>query len=98
MIEKKLEKARLRSAKRRMQISIGLSVTILFCGLLLFYLSSYNFSEKNNVPVVVAEKERLTESDIEKVRGEFKETLQFYENELEPRLLAVNVELWNRDA
>lgn len=98
MIEKKLEKARLHSAKRRMQISIGLSVTIFLCGLLLFGLSSYNFFGKNKVPVALSGKEVLSESDIEKVRGEFKEILQRYENELEPRLLAGNVELWNRDA
>ena len=53
---------------------------------------------KNKVPVVVSEKDRLAESDIETIRGEFKETLKRYENELEPRLLAANVELWNRDA
>jgi tetratricopeptide (TPR) repeat protein len=99
VIEEKLKEARLRSAKRRMQIGIGLFVTICLCGLLVFGLSSYNFSEKDNVPAVVAsQKERLSESDREKVRGEFKEILQHYENELEPRLLLANVELWNRDA
>jgi len=97
VIEKKLEKARLRSAKRRMLISIVLSVTIFLCGLLVFGLSSYNFSEKDRVPAVVNQKERLSENDIEKVREEFKETLQRYENELEPRLIETNVELWNGD-
>lgn len=98
MIEEKLEQARLRSAKRRMQVGIGLFVAILLCGLLLFGLSSFNFSEKNKVPDITSEKELLAESDREEIRGEFKEILQHYENEIEPRLQLANVEAWNRDA
>ena len=97
MIEDKLEKARLRSARRRMQIGIGLALTLFLCGLLLFGLSFYHFSKTDTIPVVVSEKERLPESDIEAIRGEFKEVLRRYEGELEPRLLTANVELWNRD-
>ncbi|MCP4343825.1 MAG: hypothetical protein GY799_34360 [Desulfobulbaceae bacterium] len=98
MIEEKLEQARLRSAKRRMQVGIGLFVTVLLCGLLLFGLSSFKFSEKNNGPDITSEKELLTESDREEIRGEFKEILQYYENEIEPRLQVANVEAWSRDA
>jgi hypothetical protein len=57
VIEEKLEQARLRSTKRRMQAAIGLVVTVLLCGLLLFGLSSFNFSEKTNVPDIISEKE-----------------------------------------
>jgi len=98
VIEEKLEQAQLRSAKRRMQVGIGLFVAILLCGLLLFGLSSFNFSEKNIVPDITSEKELLAERDREEIRGEFKEILQHYENEIEPRLQLANVEAWNRDA
>jgi tetratricopeptide (TPR) repeat protein len=100
VIEEKLEEARLRSAKRRMQVIIVLLITICLCGLLLVGVSFFDFSAKKKVPVeasVASIKENLSESDREKARGEFKESLQQYENELEPRLLRANVELWNRD-
>lgn len=97
MIEDKLEKARLHNARRRIQIGIGLALTLFLCGLLLFGLSFYHFPKTDTVPVVVSEKERLPENDIEPIRGEFKELLQRYEGELEPSLLATNVELWNPD-
>jgi len=97
VIEEKLEQARLRSAKRRMQIGVGLLATIILCGLLVFGLSSYDFSEKNKVPAVVPEQEILSENDREKIRNEFKDKLQQYENELEPPLQLVNVEIWKRD-
>ena len=97
VIEEKLEKARLHSAKRRMQRAIALFATIGICGLLLFGLSFYDFSAKKDMPMVVADKVELSENDREKIRGEFKETLQQYENELEPRLQMANVELWNRE-
>jgi hypothetical protein len=103
VIEEKLEEARLRSAKRRMQITIVLLITICLCGLLLVGISFFDFSAGKNVPVVasiasvVSIRESLSESDREKFRGEFKELLQQYENELEPGLLRGNVELWNRD-
>jgi hypothetical protein len=98
VIEEKLEQARLRSAKRRMQIGVGLFVVICLCGLLVFALSSYNFSEKDKIAAVRSPKEILSESDREKVREEFKEKLKTYENELEPGLQKVNVEAWNRDS
>ena len=97
MIEDKLEKARLHSARRRMQIGIGLALTLFLCGLLLFGLSFYHFSTPDAIPVAVSEQEGLPDSDRDTIRGEFKELLQRYEGELEPRLLAANVELWNRD-
>ena len=98
MIEEKLEKARLLSAQRRMQRAIALFATIGICGLLLFGLSFYDFSAKKDIPVVVAEKVELSETDRENVRNEFKELLQHYENELEPRLQTANVEIWKREA
>lgn len=98
MIEEKLEQARIRNAKRRMQVGIGLFITILLCGLLLFGLSSFNFSAKSNVPDSPSEIELLPENDREKIREEFKEILQHYENEIEPRLQLANVAAWSRDA
>ncbi len=97
MIEEKLEQARLRSAKRRMQTVIILLVTISLCGLALVGLSFVDFSAKKNVPAAVAVKENLPESDKGNDRGDFKELLQQYENELEPRLFEADVERWNRD-
>jgi hypothetical protein len=98
VLEEKLEEARMRSGRRRKLVILGLFATISLCILVLIGLSSIDFSTPKNVPVVVSEDERLNEIDIEKDRGEFKEILQEYENELEPRLLDVDAESWNRDS
>jgi hypothetical protein len=98
VIEEKLEEARLRSARRRMWTTIALFVTISLCGLVLFALSALDFSTKKNPSVVASQKEELSEIEREKYRGEFKELLQQYENEMVPRLQAANVEQWKRKA
>jgi len=85
VLEKKLEEARLRSTKLRKQITIGFLITIAVCSFILVSLSFFNFSTPRDVPVTVSEKKKLAEADIEKVRDEFKEILQQYKNELEPR-------------
>jgi hypothetical protein len=97
VIEEKLEEARLRSARRRMWTTIALIVAICLCGLALFGLSALNFSSKNS-PVVTSQKEEFSEIEREKYRGEFKELLQQYENQLVPRLQAANIEQWKREA
>lgn len=97
VIEEKLEEARQRSSKRRMQIAIALFATICLCGLMVIGLSTFDLSARKDVPVVASKKEPLSIIDREKIRGDFKEILQQYENELEPRLQVANVELWDQD-
>lgn len=94
MIEDKLRQARMRTAKGRMQLGIGLFVTICLCALLVAGLSFFDFSPKK-LPVADLPKERLAENDTEKIRSELIERLKEYENELEPRLEASNLRGWN---
>tara|TARA_R110002073_G_scaffold121106_1_gene263357 strand:+ start:877 stop:2304 length:1428 start_codon:yes stop_codon:yes gene_type:complete len=100
VLEEKLEEARLHSTKLRKQITIGFLISIVVCSFVLVSLSSFDFSTPKDVPVsvMVPEKKKLTEADIEKVRNEFKEILQQYKNELKPRLQAANIERWNQNA
>lgn len=94
MIEDKLRRARLRTAKGRMKIGIGLLVTICLCALLVAGLSFFDFSPKN-LTVVDPQKQKPAENDIEKIRGELIERLKEYENGLEPRLEGANLHAWN---
>lgn len=94
MIEDKLKQARLRTAKSRMQLGIGLLVTICLCGLLVAGLSFFDFSPKK-LSVADLPKQRLVENDTEKIRNELIERLKAYENGLEPRLEASNLHAWN---
>ena len=98
MLEKRLEEARLRSTKLRKQITIGFLITISVCSLILVSLSYFIFSTPKDVSVTVSIKMKPAEADIEKVRNEFKEILQQYKNELEPRLQAANIKRWNQNA
>jgi tetratricopeptide (TPR) repeat protein len=98
VLEKRLEEARLRSTKLRKQITIGFLITIAVCSFILVSLSSFNFSTPKDVTVTVSKEKKLAEADIEKVRDEFKDILQQYKNELEPRLQAANIERWNQNA
>jgi len=98
VIEEKLKKARLRIGKRRIQLVSAMLAAIFFCSLLMIGLSSYDFSEKKSVQAVVSPKKILVKGDKEKIRENFIEKLQEYETELEPRLTAANVELWNQNA
>jgi hypothetical protein len=98
VIEKKLEQARQRSAKRWVQLVIIVVAAVGLCGLVLIGLSSVDFTSYKNVPTAAAPDKILTELDREKIREEFKELLQHYENELEPLLESANPELWNREA
>ena len=97
MIEEKLEEARLRSARRRMQIVIALLATICIVGLVVFGLSVIDFSAGNGSSVDSSKKENVSINDQEQVRTTFIENLMQYENELEPRLQAAGIEIWNRD-
>jgi len=94
VIEDKLKQARLRTAKGRMQLGIGLFVIICLCGLLVAGLSFFDFSPKS-LSVAELPKQMLAENDTEKIRGELIERLKEYENELEPRLEAANLQGWN---
>lgn len=97
MIEDKLEEARLHGARRRMQIVIAVLTTICLLGLVMFGLSLIDFSAKDQSKVISSTKTNLSKDDRESLRREFKERLQRYENELEPRLSGGEVEVWNRD-
>jgi tetratricopeptide (TPR) repeat protein len=94
VIEDKLKQARLRTAKGRMQLGIGLFVTICLCALLVAGLSFFDFSPKK-LPVAELPKQKPAETDTEKIRGELIERLKEYEKELEPRLEAANLQGWN---
>ncbi len=98
MLEEKLEDARLQSAKRRRFLFVGLFATVCLGGLGLLGLSLLDFSAQDNVPLVVAEKESVPETDMAEFRGDFKARLQQYENELEPRLHDTDLEQWDPDA
>lgn len=92
MIDAKLQEARHRSAKRGLRIAIILSVIVCLCGLAVFGLSFIDFLEKSPVVVAVSEAEKQGEDDREKIRDKFKDILQYYENELEPRFLLIDIE------
>ena len=98
MIEEKLKKARQRIDKSRMKLGSALLAAICLCSLFVIGLSSYDFSKKKSVQAVVSPKEMPVKSDKGKIRENFIKKLQEYENELEPRLTAANVELWNQNA
>ena len=98
MLEEKLEEARLRSTKLRKRIIIGFLIAIAVCSFILFSLSSSKFLTPKDLPVTVSKKEKLAEADIEKVRDKFKAIRQQYKNELEPRLQAANLGIWNQNA
>jgi len=97
MIEEKVKRARQRVAKRRMQLGAGLFAAICLCGLFVFGLSVFDFSGKESVPADTSPKETLSDGYLEKAREEFKERLEQYERELEPRLQIVNLERWDRN-
>ncbi|MDJ0622317.1 MAG: hypothetical protein QNJ17_05100 [Desulfocapsaceae bacterium] len=96
-IEDKLEEARLRGARRRMQIIIAVLATVCLIGFLMFGLSLLDFSAKDQSKVIPSTNTNVTTDDIETLRSKFKERLQQYENDLEPRLNDGEVEVWNRD-
>jgi len=97
VIEEKLKNARLRIAKRRIYLGGGLSAAICLCGLLVIGLSVFDFPEKKSVSAVTSPKEKRSETILIKAREEFKEGLEQYEKELEPRLQLVNLERWNQN-
>jgi tetratricopeptide (TPR) repeat protein len=94
VIEDKLKQARLRTAKVRMKLGMGVFVIVCLCGLVVAGLSLFDFSPKP-LPVAEPPKEKRVEKDTEKVRSEFMERLKAYENNLEPRLEASNLHAWN---
>ncbi len=97
MIIDKIEEARLRSARRRMLIIIATLATICVVGLVVFTLSLLDFTTGDTSLPLSVPKQNVSVDDEENVRTTFKENLLQYENELEPRLGAVGLEIWNRD-
>ena len=98
MLEKKLGEARQRSSKLRWQAIIGFFIVIVACILILVSLPYFKFVTPKDAPVAVSKIKKLSESDIEKIREEFKELFQQYKGDLEPRLQAANLEHWNQNA
>ena len=98
MLEKKLGEARQRSSKLIWKAIIGFFIVIVACILILVSLPYFKFVTPKDAPVTVSKIKKLSESDIEKIREEFKELFQQYKGELEPRLQAANLEHWNQNA
>jgi hypothetical protein len=98
VLEKKLGEARQRSSKLRWQAIIGFFIVIVACILILVSLPYFKLATPKDAPVTVSKIKKLSESDIEKIREEFKELFQQYKGELEPRLQAANLEHWNQNA
>jgi len=94
VIDAKLKEARHRNARRSLRLAIVLSVILCLCGLAVFGLSFIDFLEKSPGVVAVSETEKQGDDDREKIREEFKDILQYYENELEPRLLFIDIKNW----
>jgi tetratricopeptide (TPR) repeat protein len=98
VLEKKLGEARQRSSKLRWKAIIGFLIVIVVCILILVSLPYLKFVTPKDTPVTESKIKELSESDIEKVREEFKELFQQYKDVLEPRLQAANLEHWNQNA
>jgi tetratricopeptide (TPR) repeat protein len=98
VLEKKLGEARQRSSKLRQQVIFGFLIAIAVCIFILVSLSSFKFGTPKATPATVSKIKKLSESDKEKTRDEFKELFQQYKSELEPRLQAANLEHWNQNA
>ena len=95
MIEEKLKAARLNSAKRRMQIGIGLFVAICLCALVVIGLSFVDMSPKKDKAVgETLPKAQRPAVDMGKIRGELTAALQQYEREIEPRLKLADIQSW----
>ena len=98
MLEKKLGEARQRNSKLIWQVIIGFFIVIVACILILVSLPYFKFATPKDTPVTVSKIKKISESDIEKIREEFKELFQQYKGELKPRLQAANLEHWNQNA
>jgi len=98
VLEKKLGEARQRSTKLRWQAIIGFFIVIVACILILVSLPYFKFVAPKDTLVTVSKIKKLSESDIEKIREEFKELFQQYKGDLEPRIQAANLEHWNQNA
>ena len=98
MLEKKLGEARQRSTKLIWQVIIGFLIVITICTIILVSLPYFKFSTQKNTPTAASEIKKISESDKEKTREEFKELFQQYKGELEPRLQAANLVHWNPNA
>ena len=98
MLEKKLGEARQRSTKLRWQVIIGFLIVIAACTIIFVSLPHFKFSTQKNTPIAVSKIQEPSESNKEKIREEFKELFQQYNDELKPRLQLVNLEHWNQSA
>lgn len=98
MLEEKLGKARQRSSKLIWKVLISFLIVIVACTLILLSLPYFEFTSPKNITVSVSKIKKLSESDIAKIREEFKKLFQHYKAELKPRLQAANLKHWNQNA
>lgn len=97
MLEEKLAKAREQSSRHRTFLITGFLLITVLCGLLLFGLSSFDFSATEK-PAETTSKKPATTIDDEQAREAFKKILQQYKSELKPQLDAANLAQWNQTA
>ena len=98
MLEKKIEKARQNNSKLRWKKIIAFAIAIIVSILIFGSLQNNNLVLPKNKPVTAPETNKSSGTDLEKLRAEFKNLFKQYKNELEPRLLRINLKHWNKDA
>ena len=98
MLEKKLGKARQRSSKLILKVLIVSLIAIVACTLIVMSLPYFEFTAPKNTTISASKIKKPSESDIAKIREEFKELFQQYKAELKPRLKAANLKDWNQNS
>ncbi len=102
VLEEKLAAARKHNTQLRKRLTVGFLVITGLCSLILFGLSSFDFSAVTKPQPASSEtisvKAGPEEIDSEQARETFKQMLQHYKNELESALETANVEQWNQAA
>jgi hypothetical protein len=98
VLEKKLGKARQRSSKLILKVLIVSLIAIVACTLIVMSLPYFEFTAPKNTTISASKIKKPSESDIAKIREEFKELFQQYKAELKPRLKAANLKDWNQNS
>lgn len=99
MLEKRLEEARQQGSKLKWKTAMTIIIVTAVCILILGSLSYFKF----NLPVdneldAGSKIKQISESNSEKTRNEFNDLFKQYKDQLSPRLQAVNLEHWNKNA
>lgn len=100
MIYEKLEIARLAKARGRMKLAIAMLAIGCLSAVLIVGMTLYNSSSGKDslVEPALSKTKSRPVADFKMIRDQFQETLQKYENEIEPRLNLTTLELWNKKA